>query len=188
MELSIMNMEPSTRADMLKAIPKLKAFAVSLCRNADRADDLVQETLLRAWTSSANFQPGTSMVPWLATILRNQFYTEYRKYRREVADADGIHAAMLESPADQFAHVECEELHDALEKLPEDMREAIVMVGAFGLSYEEAARSQNCPIGTIKSRVHRARTCLAAMLDAEEPIIPRFRRGNARAYETETSL
>ncbi len=99
------------------------------------------------------------MVPWLATILRNQFYTEYRKYRREVADADGVHAAMLESPADQLAHVECEELHEALEKLPNDMREAIVMVGAFGLSYEEAAQSQNCPIGTIKSRVHRARTC-----------------------------
>jgi RNA polymerase sigma-70 factor, ECF subfamily len=188
MEPSIMNMEPSTRAEMLKAIPKLKAFAVSLCRNADRADDLVQETLLRAWASSTNFQPGTSMIPWLATILRNQFYSEYRKYRREVADVDGIHAAMLESPADQFAHIECEELHEALEKLPDDMRQAIVMVGALGLSYEEAARTQNCPIGTIKSRVHRARTCLAAMLDAEEPTVPHFRRGGFRAYEAETSL
>ena len=183
-----MNMEPSTRADMLKAIPKLKAFAVSLCRNADRADDLVQETLLRAWTSSTNFQPGSNMVPWLATILRNQFYTEYRKYRREVPDSDGIHAAMLASPADQFAHVEYEELHEALEKLPDDMREAIVMVGAFGLSYEEAADKQNVPIGTIKSRVHRARACLAAMLDADEPIVPRFRRGGTRAYEAEISL
>ena len=188
MEPSIMNMEPSTRADMLKAIPKLKAFAVSLCRNADRADDLVQETLLRAWSSSTSFKPGSNMVPWLATILRNQFYTEYRKYRREVPDTDGIHAAMLESPADQFAHVEYEELHEALEKLPDDMREALVMVGAYGLSYEEAADRQHVPIGTIKSRVHRARTCLAAMLDADEPSVPRFRSGGTRAFEAENSL
>lgn len=183
----MMNMDHSTRADMLNAIPKLKAFAVSLCRNSERADDLVQETLLRACTNFAQYRPGTSMVPWLATILRNQFYTEYRKYRREIADADGVHAATLVSPAEQIGHVECKDLHRALATLPEEMREAIVMVGAFGLSYEEAARNQNCPVGTIKSRVHRARTCLASMLDIDEPATPRARRSPAARVPAETA-
>lgn len=176
----MMNMDHSTRADMLNAIPKLKAFAVSLCRNAERADDLVQETLLRACANFAQYRPGTNMVPWLATILRNQFYTEYRKHRREIADVDGVHAATLISPAEQIGHVEYKDLHRALDTLPQEMREAIVMVGAWGLSYEEAARTQNCPVGTIKSRVHRARTCLASMLDIDEPATPGARRNPAR--------
>jgi RNA polymerase sigma-70 factor (ECF subfamily) len=163
-----MDMTPSTRTEMLKAIPKLRAFALSLCRNSERADDLVQETLMRACTSIAQFRPGTSMTPWLTTILRNQYYSEYRKHRREIGDADGIYAAMRVSPPEQIPHIECGDLQTALTALPDEMRQAIVLVGAFGFSYEEAAQKSGCAIGTIKSRVHRARTFLAEKLHFEQ--------------------
>jgi RNA polymerase sigma-70 factor, ECF subfamily len=159
-----MEMDPSTRSNLLKAIPKLRAFALSLCRNTERADDLVQETLMRACASIAQFRPGTSMTPWLTAILRNQYYSEYRKRRREIGDPEGIHASMLVSPAAQLPHISCGELGTALTTLPAEMRQAIVMVGACGLSYEDAARACGCAIGTIKSRVHRGRSRLASML------------------------
>ncbi len=119
---------------------------------------------MRACTSIARFRTGSSMTPWLTTILRNHYYSEYRKRRREVGDADGIHASMRASPPEQMPHIECGDLQTALTTLPAEMRQAIVLVGAFGFSYEEAARKSGCAIGTIKSRVHRARACLATKL------------------------
>jgi len=159
-----MSLAPSLREAMLAAVPNLRAFAISLSRNVDRADDLVQETLLRAIDNIDSFQPGTNMSAWLFTILRNLFRSEYRKRRREVEDPDGNYASTLNSPPQQHGRVEFEEFAVALEALPPDQREAIVLVGASGFSYEEAAAICGCAVGTIKSRVNRARTRLVELL------------------------
>jgi RNA polymerase sigma-70 factor (ECF subfamily) len=162
-----MTPDPSVQSAMVATIPQLRAFAISLCRDRTHADDLVQETLLRACANIARFQPGTNMAAWLFTILRNRYYSEHRKRRREIEDVNGAFAATLVIQADQIAHVEYGELRAALLCLSDEMREAIILVGACGLSYEDAARICDCAIGTIKSRVHRARERLAAMLSLE---------------------
>jgi RNA polymerase sigma-70 factor (ECF subfamily) len=152
---------------MLGAVPSLRAFAISLCGNVDRADDLVQETLLRAWANINSFEPGTNMSAWLFTILRNLFRSEYRKRRREVADGEGSYAESLKTQPEQTSRVEFEEFRAALNKLPADQREALILVGASGFSYEEAAGICGCAVGTIKSRVNRARTRLAELMSIE---------------------
>jgi RNA polymerase sigma-70 factor, ECF subfamily len=167
METAMQN--PSIHPAMLVAIPQLRTFAISLCRDREYADDLVQETLLRACDNIARFEPDTNMTAWLITILRHQFYAEYRKRRREVADADGIYAHTLVTQPAQFACTEYGELRRALDKLPGEMRDAIVLIAGSGASYDEAARMCGCAVGTIKSRVHRARTRLAEMLSISNP-------------------
>jgi RNA polymerase sigma-70 factor (ECF subfamily) len=162
-----MKIDPTVRDSVLSAVPSLRAFAISLCGNVDRADDLVQETLLRALANIHSFQPGTNMSAWLFTILRNLFRSEYRKRRREVEDADGSYAESLKSQPEQNSRVEFEEFRTALAKLPSDQREALVLVGASGFSYEEAAAICGCAVGTIKSRVNRARGRLADLLAIE---------------------
>jgi RNA polymerase sigma-70 factor, ECF subfamily len=159
--------DDGVRETMLNAVPRLRAFAISLCSNVDRADDLVQETLLRALSHIDQFEPGTNMSAWLFTILRNLFRSDYRKRRREVEDDDGSYADSLKSQPEQTARLELDELPAALAKLPADQREAVILVGASGLSYEEAAHICGCPIGTIKSRVNRARGRLAELLSIE---------------------
>ena len=163
-----MAIDPALRNAMLAAVPRLRAFAVSLSGNVDRADDLVQETLVRALTSIDSFRPGTNLTAWLFTILRNHFRSEYRKRRREVEDVDGRHTDSLRSQPGQMAHIELGELRAALTKLPPDQREAVVLVGASGFSYEEAAEICECAVGTIKSRVNRARTRLAELMAIED--------------------
>jgi RNA polymerase sigma-70 factor (ECF subfamily) len=158
---------PSVSEAMLRAVPSLRAFAISLCGNVDRADDLVQETLLRAWANLSSFEPGTNMSAWLFTILRNLFRSEYRKRRREVPDSEGTYAETLKTQPEQTSRVEFEEFRTALAKLPPDQREALVLVGASGFSYEEAANICGCAVGTIKSRVNRARTRLAELMSIE---------------------
>jgi RNA polymerase sigma-70 factor (ECF subfamily) len=162
-----MTLAPSVREAMLAAVPSLRAFAISLSGNVDRADDLVQETLLRAMANIESFQPGTNMSAWRFTILRNLFRSEYRKRRREVEDADGSYAESLRSQPEQHGRVEFEEFRVALAKLPPDQREALILVGASGFSYEEAAAICECAVGTIKSRVNRARTRLAELLSID---------------------
>ncbi|MFL9825317.1 sigma-70 family RNA polymerase sigma factor [Rhodoplanes sp. SY1] len=159
--------DASVREAMLAAVPSLRAFAISLSANVDRADDLVQETLLRAWANLDSFEPGTNMSAWLFTILRNLFRSEYRKRRREVPDSDGAYADSMKTQPEQASKVEFEEFREALGKLPPDQREALVLVGASGFSYEEAAEICGCAVGTIKSRVNRARTRLAELLAIE---------------------
>src|ERR1700690_2659181 len=161
-----MKLDPTIRDQGLSTGPSLRAFAISLCGNVDRADDLVQETLLRALSHIDSFEPGTNMPAWLFTILRNLFRSEYRKRRREVEDGDGRYADSLKSHPEQPGRGEFEELRAALAKLPPDQREALILVGASGFSYEEAAAICDCAVGTIKSRVNRARTRLA-----EQPAI-----------------
>ena len=122
---------------------------------------------MRAIANIDSFQPGTNMSAWLFTILRNLFRSEYRKRRREVEDTDGSYADTLKSHPEQGSRLEFNELRAALDKLPPDQREALILVGASGFSYEEAAAICECAVGTIKSRVNRARTRLADLLSIE---------------------
>ena len=161
--------------DMVALVPQLHTFARSLCRDGVRADDLVQEALARAIDNIHRFQPGTNMQAWLFTILRNLFHSEYRKRRREVEDADGKYAAALSVQPDQLPHLDFEDLQQALARLPHDQREALLLVGASGFSYEQAAEICGCAVGTIKSRVNRARNRLAELMhftDMEEDLGP----------------
>jgi RNA polymerase sigma-70 factor (ECF subfamily) len=153
--------------EILSTIPSLRAFAISLSGNVDRADDLVQETILRAIANIDSFQPGSNMPAWLFTILRNLFRSDYRKRRREVEDADGNYARTLKTQPTQTTRIEFEEFRSALDKIPQDQREALILVGASGFSYEDAAAICGCAVGTIKSRVNRARTKLSELLYVE---------------------
>ena len=162
-------LKPSFKEDLVSAIPRLRAFAISLVRQPDRADDLVQETLVRAWQNRRHFTEGTNMVAWLITLLRNQFYSEQRRRCRELEDPDGMYAQTLVVPAEQLSRPDCRALHDALLKLPSEMRESILLVTVSGLSYAEAAKVCGCELGTIKSRLNRARSRLAALLVIETP-------------------
>ena len=156
------------RNDLLASIPNLRAFAVSLTGSSERADDLVQETLMKAWAKFHTFQEGTNLRAWLFTILRNEFYSQVRKRGREVEDAEGTYAARLASQPAQGGHMDLADFREALAELPADQREALILVGASGFSYEEAAEICQCAVGTIKSRVSRARTRLAELLALEE--------------------
>ena len=118
-------MDEQVRKAVLGAVPSLRAFAISLCGNVDRADDLVQETLVRALANINSFQPGTNMSAWLFTILRNHFRSEYRKRRREVEDSEGRYAETLKSQPEQHGQVEFAEFRVALAQLPPDQREAL---------------------------------------------------------------
>jgi len=157
------------RDDVVRLIPALRAFAWSLSHNSSDADDLVQETLIKAWSHREKFEEGTNLRAWLFTILRNTYYTAVLRRRREVRDEAGEYAGALKTPATQDWSVAMHALQDALQKLPPEHREALILVGAAGLSYEEAAEICGCALGTIKSRVNRARARLLKLMDAAEP-------------------
>jgi RNA polymerase sigma-70 factor, ECF subfamily len=158
--------DSTLRDDLVAAIPNMRAFAISLCGNRDRADDLVQETLVKAWNHLDSFEQGTNLKAWLFTILRNAYFSELRKSKREVADSDGALAARLSVPPEQQGHLELMDLNNALAQLPADQREALILVGAEGFSYEDAATISGCAVGTVKSRVNRARAKVSELLKA----------------------
>ena len=160
--------EPEIRDALLAAVPSLRAFAISLCGQVDRADDLVQDTLLRALSHIDRFERGTNLNAWLFTILRILFHSEYRKRRREVEDPDGSYAGRLNVQPEQGSRLDFEDFRTALAKLPAEQREALLLVGASGFSYEEAANICECAVGTIKSRVNRARSRLASLLAVKD--------------------
>ena len=153
---------------ILAAVPHLRAFAISLTGDVVRADDLVQETLLRALTSIDRFEPGTNMRAWLFTILRNLFHTEHRKRRREVEDVDGAISGRVAVLPDQEFRLDMGDLQTALAQLSAQQREALLLIAAQGMSYEETAVICGTNVGTIKSRVNRARTRLAELLYLKE--------------------
>jgi RNA polymerase sigma-70 factor (ECF subfamily) len=153
------------RRALIASIPNLRAFAISLCGDLHRADDLVQETLIKAWSHYDAFKEGTNLKAWLFTILRNTFISERRKLVREVQDFDGDHAARLALHPEQQGHVDFTDFTKALAQLSPEQREALMLVGAENFSYEEAAKITGCEIGTVKSRVHRARVRLAEVLN-----------------------
>jgi len=152
---------------MLALVPKLRAFALSLTHDANHADDLVQETILRAWAALDRFEPGTNMKAWLFVILRNCVLKGHRKRRPWIDDPDGLYAERLQTAPDQHLRLDVQDMLKALEKLRPERREVLILTAAEGLSYEEAARICGVPEGTVKSRLARARTHLARLLTIE---------------------
>jgi RNA polymerase sigma-70 factor, ECF subfamily len=164
----------SFRDELLAEIKSLRAFAISLSGSMSFADDLVQETILRAWAKWEMFQPGTSMRGWLFTILRNIYYSNYRKRSREVQDSDGVYASRLSVSGDQESHLALEDFRKALSKLSAEQREVLMLVGAGGLSYQEAATICQTEVGTIKSRLSRARSRLIEIMELEKGVFDRM--------------
>ena len=159
-----MNLDPITERAIVQFIPTLRAFAISLCHNRDRADELVQETLTRAIAHIDTFKKGSNIAAWLFTILRNRFYTEYRKSKRVGHDTDDRCAEVLTVAPDQIGWGIAKDLRAGLDALSPPQRQALILVGASGLSYDEAARAAGCHVGTMKSPVNRARRALAAFM------------------------
>lgn len=156
------------RDGLVAALPSLRAFAISLTRNVASADDLVQDTIVKAWTNIDKFQPGTNFQAWLFTILRNTFYSDRRKTRREVADPDGVHAGGLFVRPDHDGRLAYTEFETAFDKLSPEHREVLILVGASGFSIEEAAEMMGVAPGTVKSRASRARRRLANLMGLRE--------------------
>ncbi|WP_291197101.1 sigma-70 family RNA polymerase sigma factor [Hyphomonas sp.] len=156
------------KAALLEMVPHLRAFARSLCNDAVAADDLVQDTMLRAWKARDSFTPTTSFRAWTFTILRNVFYSEKRRSWRSTELSPEMAERTLVASDDPSKGMELVELRNALDHLPDDQREAIILVGAGGMAYEEAAQIIGCAVGTIKSRVSRARKALGEMLGGDK--------------------
>jgi len=165
---------------MTEVIPHLRAFARGLCGRPDMADDLVQETLLKAWAAQERFEPGTSMRAWTFVILRNAYLTDMRRNRFRGEYDETTAERILTAPAGQEEPIHLSDMHRALLTLPPERREALLLVGAGGFSYEEAAQICGCAVGTIKSRVGRARAALTTMI--EEGTIPDRSIGDPTAH------
>jgi RNA polymerase sigma-70 factor (ECF subfamily) len=174
--------EPDTfKSELLELVPYLRAFARSLSGRHEGADDLAQEALVKAWQSRDSFLPGTNLKAWLFTILRNQFYSERRRAWRQVPwDAENAEA-LPGTSEDQGWAAELSDIARALQALPAEQREALILVGAGGFAYEEAAKISNCAVGTVKSRVARARRALIAILDGDQALPPSDRPAQGEA-------
>ena len=162
-----MSQHSDPKEELVDHLPALRAFARSLARDRTAADDLVQDTILKAWSNMDKFKPGTNLRAWLFTILRNTFYSNARKAKWEVEDADGVKAGQLKQKPTQDSAIEFNEFKQAFSRLPDDQREALILVGASGFSYEEAATMCDCAIGTMKSRVNRGRRKLAELMEVK---------------------
>ena len=163
---------PDPRDGLVDHLPALRAFALSLTRNSATADDMVQDTVVKAWTNIDKFQANTNMRAWLFTILRNTYYSSRRKLNREVADVDGVFTATLSVKPDHDGRMQLSDFKKAFETLPDEQREALILVGASGFSYEEAASMCKVAVGTIKSRANRGRAKLTELLQlgGDEPM------------------
>ena len=153
------------KAELVTLIPHLRAFARTLTGDPTSADDLAQEAMMKAWDARASYQMGTNMKAWTFMILRNQFYSEKRRsWRQTQLDQEAAERTLI-AVDDPEAPVALDELRQALKSLPEEQREALILVGAGGFAYEEAAEICQCAVGTVKSRVSRARKALQATLE-----------------------
>ena len=164
---------PSTRQrdpreELVTHLPAMRAFALSLTRNASAADDLVQDTVVKAWSHFDRFLPGTNLRAWLFTILRNTFYSTRRRTVREVSDSDGALVGALAEKPEHDGRLQYADFVRAFQQLPDEQREALTLVGALGHSYEEAAEMTGVAVGTVKSRANRARARLAHLLQLQE--------------------
>ena len=154
------------KADLVRLIPQLRAFARSLCGNPTAADDLAQDAMIKAWSARNSFEMDTNMKAWAFMILRNQFYSDKRRgWRQTELDQETAERTLL-AIDDPTAPLALDEVRLGLTMLPPEQREALILVGAGGFAYEEAAEICGCAVGTVKSRVSRARRALQAMLDA----------------------
>jgi RNA polymerase sigma-70 factor (ECF subfamily) len=155
------------RTEIIRVMPTLRAFARSLAKNFAHADDLVQDTLTKAWAKRHQFEPGTNLQAWLFTILRNTFYTNVRRRRWEVEDVDDLLAARLTEEPRQEWGLTLRALESAIQRLPHEQREVLVLVVGAGVTYDEAARICDCAVGTVKSRLARARVRLAGLMEID---------------------
>jgi RNA polymerase sigma-70 factor, ECF subfamily len=153
------------REEIITHLPSLRAFAMSLTRNPSAADDLVHDTVVKAWSKFDLYRPGTNLRAWLLTILRNTYYSGRRKQAREVADSDGAMTERLATKPDHDGRLALADLAAAFARLPAEQREVLILVGAMGFSIEETAETCGCAPGTVKSRANRGRRALAQMLD-----------------------
>ncbi|TNC52909.1 RNA polymerase sigma factor [Rubellimicrobium rubrum] len=156
------------RDELVSHLPAMRAFALSLTRNASQADDLVQDTVVKAWSHFDRFMPGTNLRAWLFTILRNTFYSTRRRTVREVSDSDGALVATLAEKPAHDGRLQMADFIRAFQQLPDEQREALALVGASGFSYEEAADMTGVAVGTVKSRANRARARLAQILQLND--------------------
>ena len=153
------------KRELVKLIPHLRAFARTLAGDPASADDLAQDAMMKAWDARASYQMGTNMKAWTFMILRNQFYSEKRRsWRQSQLDQEAAERTLV-AVDDPEAPVALDELRQALKTLPEEQREALILVGAGGFAYEEAAEICGCAVGTVKSRVSRARKALHSILE-----------------------
>ena len=153
------------KRELVKLIPHLRAFARTLAGEPAGADDLAQDAMMKAWDARNSFQMGTNMKAWTFMILRNQFYSEKRRsWRQTQLDQEAAERTLM-AIDDPSAPIALDELRSALKTLPDEQREALVLVGAGGFAYEEAAEICNCAVGTVKSRVSRARRALQVILN-----------------------
>ena len=158
------------RRDLLDLIPFLRAFSRWLCGDRELADDLAQEALAKAWQSRETFRAGSNLKAWLFTILRNQFYSDRRRAWRQAPWDDSAAERVPIARGEQTWAVQLSDTARALRGLPAEQREALILVGAGGFSYEDAAKISNCAVGTVKSRVARARKALSAALEGNGPL------------------
>ena len=172
-ETTVKEASPEFRSALVDCIPHLRAFARSLTRNRDRADDLVHDAAVRALAAADQFTPGTNFKAWIFTILRNLYYNEGRKDHSRNVPFDEATVTEHAIPATQEAALEFCDFRRAFWQLGEDHREVLMLVGASGLSYEEAAEICGCAIGTIKSRVSRARQELTKLLSEDTLMVSR---------------
>lgn len=156
------------RDELVEHLPAMRAFAISLTRNSATADDMVQDTLVKAWTNIDKFHVGSNMRAWLFTILRNTYYSSRRRAKREVADVDGVFTEGLAEKPAHDGHLQMNDFRVALGQLKDEQREALLLVGASGFSYEEAAEMCGVAVGTVKSRVNRARLQLVEIMGLSE--------------------
>lgn len=174
------------RSQMVAIIPSLRAFARGLCGNRELADDLAQDAMMRAWGAQDSFTPGTNFRAWIFMILRNQFYTTMRKNSRMTSwDPEAAERLLVEA-APQQHHIHMSDVEAALQKLSPEQREILLIVGAGGASYEEAAEITGCAIGTVKSRLARGRVALAALINGPDdeknvPSSERARQANLKS-------
>lgn len=159
-----MNFERYFKTHLLREMPLLRRWSYVLCRNQSLAEDMTQETLTKAWANRSSFARGTNMRAWLYRILRNTYFNHLRQRKREVPDPDGALTAELKSPAAQPGKIELQEVTAAMQELSPAQRQAMILIGAQGLSYKQVARLQRVNIGTVKSRLARARQSVARMM------------------------
>jgi len=158
--------EAAFKRELVALIPHLRAFARTLAGDPASADDLAQDAMMKAWDARASYQMGTNMKAWTFMILRNQFYSEKRRsWRQTQLDQEAAERTLV-AVDDPEAPVALDELRLGLTMLPAEQREALILVGAGGFAYEEAAEICGCAVGTVKSRVSRARRALQGILEA----------------------
>ena len=171
------------REQIIAIVPSLRAFARGLCGSRELADDLAQEAVIRAWAAHDSFMPGTNFKAWMFMILRNQYYTIARKNSRSASwDPEAAERLLVQAPPQEH-HIHISDVEKALRKLPPEQREMLMIVGAGGATYEEAAEIAGCAIGTVKSRLSRGREALAILINGDDKSVPMHSANSTKTHD-----